>query len=134
MITNPGELASRFAKSADIIFVHIFQIVKDPFLRDRVTFDAPSIDINSNSCEMWFRIKDGVSKDELPVILEHVTEPSLFRIRSVISSSSMYCLEYKSKFRCYDEWTRIINDIDGPKPENPEQESDPKLKAKGDDE
>lgn len=134
MITNPDELAARFTKSAGIIFVNIFQIVKDPFLRHRVTFDAPSIDINSNSCEMWFRINDGVSKDEIPAILEHVTEPSLFRIRSVISSSSMYCLEYKSKFRCYDEWTRIINDIDEPKPENPEQESDPKLKAKGDDE
>lgn len=130
MITNPGELAARFTKSADIIFLHIFQIVKDPFLRDRVTFDAPNIDINSNSCEMWFRIKEGVSKDEIPAILEHVTEPSLFRIRSVISSTSMYCLEYKSKFRCYDEWTRIINEI----PENPKQESDQKLQAKGDDE
>lgn len=130
MIKNPSELAARFTKSADIIFVHIFQIVKDQFLRDRVTFDAPNIDINSNSCEMWFRIKDGVSKDELPAILEHVTEPSLFRIRSVISSSSMYCLEYKSKFRCYDEWTSIINEIDGPKPENPEQ----KVEAKSDNE
>ena len=114
MIKNPGELAARFAKSADIIFVHIFQIVKDPFLRDRVTFDAPNIDINSNSCEMWFRIKDGVSNDELPAILEHVTEPALFRIRSVLASQNMYCLEYKSKLRSYDEWTRIINDIDGP--------------------
>lgn len=129
MITNPAELAARFTTSADIIFVHIFQIVKDPFLRDRVTFDAPNIDINSNSCDMWFRIKDGVSKDEIPAILEHVTEPSLFRIRSVIASSSMYCLEYKSKSRYYEEWTRIINDI-----ENPEQESDQKLQAKGDDE
>ena len=113
MITNPGELAARFAESANIIFVHIFQIVKDPFLRDRVTFDAPNIDINSNSCEMWFRIKEGVSKDELPAILAHVTEPSLFRIRSVVSSLSMYCLEYKSKSSCYDEWTRIIDDIEG---------------------
>lgn len=129
MIKNPGELAARFAKSADVIFVHIFQIVKDPFLRERVTFDAPQIDINSNSCEMWFRIKDGVSNDELPAILEHVTEPALFRIRSILSSQSMYCLEYKSKFRCYDEWTRIINEIDEPKPE---QESEPTVKTEGD--
>lgn len=129
MIKNPGELADRFTKSADIIFINIFQIVKDPFLRDRVTFDAPSIDINSNSCEMWFHIKDGVSNDELPAILEHVTEPSLFRIRSVISAASMYCLEYKSKFRRYDEWTHIINDIDGPKPK---QESEPTAKTEGD--
>lgn len=134
MITNPGELAARFTKSAEFIFVHIFQIVQDPFLKDRVTFDAPNIDINSKSCEMWFRIKDGVSKDEIPAILEHVTDPSLFRIRSVIASSSMYCLEYKSKFHSYDEWTHIINDIDLPIPENPEQESDPKVEAKGDDE
>lgn len=131
MITNPGELAARFAKSADLIFVNIFQIVKDPFLRERVTFDAPNIDINSNRCEMWFRINDGVSNDELPAILEHVTEPSLFRIRSVVASSSTYCLEYKSKFRCYDEWTSIINEIDGPKSE---QESDQKVDSKGNDE
>ena len=117
MIKNPGELAAKFAKSADIIFVNIFQIVKDPFLRDRVTFDAPSIDINSNSCEMWFRIKDGVSNDELPEILEHVTEPSLFRIRSVISSSSMYCLEYKSKLNTCNTWDSIINEIEEPEVE-----------------
>lgn len=129
MITNPGELAARFAKSADVIFFHIFQIVKDPFLRERVTFDAPNIDINSNSCEMWFRIKDGVSKDELPEILEHVTEPSLFRIRSVLASKSMYCLEYKPKFRCSDEWTRIINEIDGP---TSEQESESTVKTDSD--
>lgn len=126
MIKNPGELAARFAKSADVIFGNIFQIVKDPFLRDRVTFDAPIIDINANSCGMWFRIKDGVSNDELPAILEHVTEPSLFRIRSALASQAMYCLEYKSKFRCYGEWTRIINEIDGPKSE---QESEPTVKT-----
>lgn len=131
MIKNPSELAARFAESADIIFIHIFQIVKDPFLRDRVTFGAPNIDINSNDCEMWFRIKEGVSNDEIPAILEHVTEPSLFRIRSVLSSSSMYCLEYKSVFNSPEAWTRIINEIDE---SEPEQESDPKLKAKGDDE
>ena len=113
MIKNHTELAARFADSANGIFGNIFAIVKDPFLRDRVTFDAPNIDINSNSCEMWFRIKDGVSKDELPAILEHVTEPSSFRIRSVISSSSMYCLEYKSVFDSPEAWTRIINEIDG---------------------
>ena len=113
MIKNHTELAARFADSANGIFGTIFTIVKDPFLRDRVTFDAPNIDINANSCEMWFRIKDGVSNDELPVILEHVTEPSLFKIRSVISSAKMYCLEYKSVFDSRDEWTRIINEIDG---------------------
>ena len=112
MIKNHTELAARFADSANSIFGQIFAIVKDPFLRDRVTFDAPNIDINANSCEMWFRIKDGVSKDELPAILEHVTEPALFRIRSVIASSSMYCLEYKSEF-VGNEWTRILNEIDG---------------------
>lgn len=112
MIKNPDDLATRFAKSADIIFVHIFQIVKDPFLRERVTFDAPVIDIDSNSCEWWFRINDEVSNDEVPEILEHITGPALFRIRSVISSSKMYCLEYKSKFK--GEWTRIINEIERP--------------------
>ena len=116
MIKNPGELAARFAKSADIIFVNIFQIVKDPFLRERVTFDAPNIDINDNSCEMWFRIKEGVSKEELPAILQHVTEPSLFRIRSVIASSSMYCLEYKSKLNTCNNWNSIINEIDESEP------------------
>ena len=113
MIKNHTELAARFADSANGIFKNIFAIVKDPFLRERVTFDAPNIDINDNSCEMWFRIKDGVSNDELPVILEHVTEPSLFRIRSVIASQSMYCLEYKSVFDSPKEWDRIINEIDG---------------------
>lgn len=112
MIKNHAELAARFAESADIIFAQIFQIVKDQFLRERVTFDAPNIDINDNSCEMWFRIKDGVSNDELPVILEKVMEQALFRIRSVNASANMYCLEYKSVFDS-NEWTRIINDIDG---------------------
>ena len=124
MIKNPGELAARFAKSADIIFVNIFAIVKDPFLRDRVTFDAPSIDIDINRCELWFRIKDGVSNDELPEILERVTGPSLFKIRSVISSSSLYCLEYKSKLNTCNEWNHIINEIDEPKSE---PESEPKF-------
>lgn len=113
MIKNHTELAARFADSANGIFGQIFAIVKDPFLRERVTFDAPHIDINDNSCEMWFRIKDGVSNDELPAIFEHVTEPSLFRIRSVISSAKMYCLEYKSVFDSSDEWSHIINEIDG---------------------
>lgn len=117
MIKNPGELAARFTKSADIIFANIFAIVKDPFLRDRVTFDAPSIDINANRCEMWFRIKDGVSNDEIPDILEHVTSPSLFRIRSVIASSSMYCLEYKSKLNTCNSWDSIINEIEEPEVE-----------------
>lgn len=112
MIKNHTELAARFADSANSIFGHIFAIVKDPFLRERVTFDNPNIDINSNSCEMWFRIKDGVSNDELPAILEHVTEPALFRIRSVIASAKMYCLEYKSEFGG-NEWTSILNEIDG---------------------
>lgn len=112
MIKNPGELAARLVKSADIIFVNIFQIVKDPFLRERVTFDAPNINIDANSCEMWFQIKDGVSNEELPEILEHVTAPSLFRIRSVIASSSMYCLEYKSKLGRCEAWTNIINEIE----------------------
>ena len=112
MIKNPAELAAKFAKSADIIFVNIFQIVKDPFLRDRVTFDAPSIDINANRCELWFRIKEGVSNEELPEILEHVTEPSLFRIRSVIASSSLYCLEYKSKLNDSNAWNNIVNEIE----------------------
>ena len=116
MIKNHTELAARFADSANGIFANIFAIVKDPFLRERVTFDAPNIDINANSCEMWFRIKDGVSNDELPAILEHVTEPALFRIRSVIASSSMYCLEYKSEFGG-NEWTRILNEIEGPEGE-----------------
>lgn len=129
MIKNHTELAARFAESADIIFDHIFKIVKDPFLKDRVTFDAPNIDINANSCDLWFRIKAGVSNDELPAILEHVTDPSLFKIRSVIPSSSMYCLEYKSDFRRDEEWTRIINEIEEPKPE---QESEPKSEAEGD--
>ena len=111
MIKNHTELANRFAESADIVFGHIFAIVKDPFLRERVEFDAPNVDINSNSCEMWFKIKDGVSNDEIHQILEHVTEPTLFKIRSVVSSSKMYCLEYKSKFGRSSEWTRIINDI-----------------------
>lgn len=111
MIKNHIELAARFADSANGIFGHIFTIVKDPFLRERVMFDAPHIDINDNSCEMWFRIKDGVSNDELPAILERVTEPALFKIRSVISSAKMYCLEYKSVFGS-NEWTRIINDIE----------------------
>lgn len=113
MIKNHTELAARFADSANGIFGHIFAIVKDPFLRERVTFDAPNIDINDNSCEMWFRIKDGVSKDEINKILERVTEPALFKIRSVISSANMYCLEYKSVFDSRDEWSHIINDIDG---------------------
>lgn len=117
MIKNHTELAARFADSANGIFGHIFAIVKDPFLRERVTFDAPNIDINDNSCEMWFRIKEGVSNDELPAILEHVTEPALFRIRSVISSAKMYCLEYKPNFKYYDEWTSIINEIEGPEGE-----------------
>lgn len=116
MIKNHTELANRFAESADIIFGHIFAIVKDPFLRERVTFDAPSIDINANRCEMWFRIKEGVSNDEIPDILEHVTEPSLFRIRSVIASSSMYCLEYKSKLNS-NEWDKIIHEIEEPEVE-----------------
>ena len=124
MIKTPGELAARFAKSADIIFVNIFAIVKDPFLRDRVTFDAPSIDINANRCELWFRIKEGVSNEELPEILEHVTGPSLFRIRSVIASSSIYCLEYKSKLNTCNTWDSIINEIDEPKSE---PESEPKF-------
>ena len=111
MIKNHTELAARFADSANGIFGHIFAIVKDPFLRERVTFDAPHIDINDNSCEMWFRIKDGVSNDEIDKILERVTEPALFKIRSVISSAKMYCLEYKSGFGS-NEWTRIINDIE----------------------
>lgn len=111
MIKNHTELANRFAESANGIFGHIFAIVKDPFLRKRVEFDAPNIDINDNRCEMWFRIKDGYN-DELPAILEHVTEPALFRIRSVIASSSMYCLEYKSEFGG-NEWTRILNEIEG---------------------
>ena len=110
MIKNQTELANRFAESAAVIFGHIFAIVKDPFLRERVTFDAPSIDIDANRCELWFRIKDGVSNEELPEILEHATE-SLFRIRSVIASSSMYCLEYKSKFGRSSEWDRIIKEI-----------------------
>lgn len=118
MINNPGELAARFTKSADIIFVNIFQIVKDPFLRERVTFDAPSIDIDANRCEMWFRIKDGVSNEEIPQILEHVTGPSLFRIRSVIASSSMYCLEYKSRLNTCNTWNSIVNEIDEPKSES----------------
>lgn len=113
MIKNHNELAAKFADSANVIFGQIFAIVKDPFLRERVTFDAPIIDINDNRCEMWFRIKDGVSKDELPVILGHVTEPSLFRIRSVLASQGMYCLEYKSVYDSPEEWTRIINEIDG---------------------
>lgn len=113
MIKNPDELAARFAKSADIIFANIFYIVKDPFLRERVTFDAPNINIDANRCEMWFRIKEGISNDEIPEILEHVTGPALFRIRSVIACSSMYCLEYKSKLDSRDEWTSIINDIEG---------------------
>lgn len=117
MIKNPGELAARFAESAEIIFVNIFQIVKDPFLRDRVTFDAPSIDIDAKRCELWFRIKEGVSNDELPKILEHVTSPSLFRIRSVIAAASMYCLEYKSKLNTCNSWDSIINDIEGPEVE-----------------
>lgn len=111
MIKNHTELAARFVDSANGIFINIFSIVKNPFLRERVTFDAPSIDINSNRCEMWFRINEGVSNDEIPLILEAITGPSLFRIRSVIASSSMYCLEYKSKLSGIDEWTRIINDI-----------------------
>ena len=111
MIKNHTELANRFAESADIIFGHVFTIVKDPFLRERVEFDAPNIDINSNSCEMWFKIKDGVSNDEIHTILEHATS-TLFKIRSVISSSKMYCLVYKSKFGRSSEWTRIINDIE----------------------
>ena len=114
MIKNHTELATRFAESSDIIFGHIFAIVKDPFIRERVEFDAPIINIDANSCEMWFKIKDGVSNDEIHKILEHVTDPTLFRIRSVISSSKMYCLEYKSEFG-RNEWTRIINEIDGPK-------------------
>ena len=113
MIKNHTELAARFADSANGIFGHIFAIVKDPFLRERVTFDAPNIDINDNSCEMWFRIKDGVSNEEINKILERVTEPALFKIRSVISSAKMYCLEYKSVFDSRDEWTCIINEIDG---------------------
>lgn len=115
MITNHTELANRFAESADIIFGHIFAIVKDPFLRKRVTFDAPSININAR-CELWFRIKDGVSNDELPEILEHVTS-SLFRIRSVIASSSTYCLEYKSNLNTCNVWDSIINEIEEPKVE-----------------
>ena len=114
MIKNHTELAARFADSANGIFGHIFAIVKDPFLRERVTFDAPNIDINNQSCEMWFRIKDGVSNDELPVILEKVSEPALFRIRSVNALAKMYCLEYKSIFDNRDEWTHIINEIDRP--------------------
>lgn len=110
MIKNHTELAARFADSANGVFGHIFAIVKDPFLRERVTFDAPHIDINDNSCEMWFRIKDGYN-DEIDKILERVTEPALFKIRSVISSAKMYCLEYKSGFGS-NEWTRIINDIE----------------------
>ena len=116
MIKNHIELANRFAESANGIFGHIYSVVKDPFLRERVKFDAPNIDINDGSCEMWFRIKDGVSNDEIPKILERVTEPALFRIRSVIASSSMYCLEYKSEFGG-NEWTRIINDIEVPEVE-----------------
>ena len=112
MIKNHTELAARFADSANGIFGNIFAIVKDPFLRERVTFDSPHIDIDDNSCEMWFRIKDGVSNDELPIILEKVSEPSLFRIRSVNALAKMYCLEYKSVFDNRDEWTRIINDIE----------------------
>lgn len=115
MIKNHGELAARFVKSADIIFVNIFAIVKDPFLRERVTFDAPSIDIDANRCELWFRIKEGVSNEELPEILEHVTGPSLFRIRSVIAPF-MYCLEYKAKHTC-NNWNSIINEIDEQKSE-----------------
>lgn len=117
MIKNYTELANRFTKSADIIFVNIFQIVKDTFLRERVTFDAPIIDIDANRCELWFRIKEGVSNKELPEILEHVTGPSLFRIRSVISSESMYCIEYKSKLNTCNNWNSIINEIDEPKSE-----------------
>ena len=117
MIKNHTELSKRFTEAADIMFGHIFTIVKDPFLRERVTFDAPSIDIDANRCEMWFRIKDGVSNDEIPAILEHVTGPSLFRIRSVIASASMYCLEYKSKLNTRNSWDIIINDIDIEEPE-----------------
>ena len=112
MIKNHTELAARFAESVNGIFGQIYMIVKDPFLRKRVTFDAPNINIDDNSCEMWFRIKDNISNDELPAILEHVTEPALFRIRSVISPK-MYCLEYKSVFDSRDEWSHIINEIDG---------------------
>ena len=113
MIKNHTELAARFADSANGIFGHIFSVVKDPFLRERVKFDAPKIDINDQSCELWFRIKDDVPNDEIQKILEHATEPALFRIRSVISSAKMYCLEYKSVFDSPEEWTRIINEIDG---------------------
>lgn len=129
MIKNHTELAARFAESADSIFEHIFKIVKDPFLKDRVTFDAPHIDIDANSCELCFRIKAGVSNDELPAILEHVTDPSLFKIRWVIPSSAMYCLEYTSDFRRDEEWNRIVNEIEEPKSE---QESEPTSEAEDD--
>lgn len=130
MIKNRTELAARFAESADNIFNHIFKIVKDPFLKDRVTFEAPNININTNSCEMWFRIKAGVPNDELPAILEHATDPSLFKIRSVIAYSGLYCLEYKSDIRRDEEWNRIINEIEEPNAEpNPEQELEPKSEA-----
>ena len=82
------------------------------------------IDIDANRCELWFRIKEGVSNEELPEILEHVTGPSLFRIRSVIASSSIYCLEYKSKLNTCNTWDSIINEIDEPKSE---PESEPKF-------
>lgn len=136
MIKNHTELAARFAESADFIFNQIFKIVKDPFLKDRVTFDAPNININTNSCELWFRIKTGVSNDELPAILEHVTDPSLFKIRSVVPSSGRYCLEYKSEVRREKEWTCIINEIEEPnaepKPIPSEQESEPKSESEDD--
>lgn len=116
MINNGKQLAHAVADVNEHIYDQLFKMVTDPFIRERVTFDPPQIDTNVRSCDIWVNIKHEVPAEEILAVIEHLTDCGLFRVRSVITSSRMLCMTYKSELQ-WNDWTRLVNSCEKPSEE-----------------